>query len=157
MTRVDVGIKPTCLSDQHLTSNVREITRPINNVLKYYKNNTLELKLKNIPTKFKLGSGHVRFFYDKIVYLRKRYFELQEEYQKRYGKLFNEELYRYISTNDFLKQYPTYVLNDYKEDNDAIVIVKERIITRLKSMKNIHYNKQSVDVNIAIKVLRDEL
>ena len=70
MTRINCGIKVEELSDKHLLAEHREIKR-IPNVIKSGKAN-----LENLPEKFTLGKGHVRFFYNKIGYLASRYSEI---------------------------------------------------------------------------------
>jgi deoxyribonuclease (pyrimidine dimer) len=67
MTRINAGIRPAELVDQHLLAELREIKR-IPNVVKQGK-----AKLDGIPERFSLGTGHVRFFYNKLGYLLRRY------------------------------------------------------------------------------------
>ena len=73
MTRINAGIHPSELCDRHLLAEHREIKR-IPNMVKSGK-----AKLSGIPTEFTLGQGHVRFFYDKIGYLKRRYLEIRRE------------------------------------------------------------------------------
>lgn len=68
MTRINAGIPPKQLCRQHLLAELREIKRIPNTLEK--------ANLKNLPTKFCLGTGHVRFFYDKGRYTFRRYQEL---------------------------------------------------------------------------------
>jgi hypothetical protein len=77
MTRINCAIKPAELSNKHLIAELREIKRIPNHIL-----NTENLNL-DIPVKFKLGEGHVKFFYNKLGYLYKRYQELYVEAKKR--------------------------------------------------------------------------
>ncbi len=39
--------------------------------------------MDGIPDKFKLGTGHVKFFYNKLLYLKNRYTSLYNECIKR--------------------------------------------------------------------------
>ena len=57
MTRINT-IPPQELCDKHLMAEIREITR-IPNTIK-----TGKAIIANIPDTFRLGSGHVKFFYD---------------------------------------------------------------------------------------------
>lgn len=77
MTRINCGVKPSELSDKHLLAEHREIKR-IPNLIKKGKYN-----MDNIPQEFKLGKGHVKFFYDKLLYLHIRYVYLYLECKKR--------------------------------------------------------------------------
>ena len=59
MTRINVGIPPADLNGRHLIAEHREIKRIPNLV------NRGRYSLDNQPKLFKLGKGHVKFFYDK--------------------------------------------------------------------------------------------
>ena len=67
MTRINVGIDPRELPSKLLLAEHREIKR-IPNCIKSDK-----CVIKNIPVQFTLGKGHVKFFYDKLGYLKSRY------------------------------------------------------------------------------------
>jgi deoxyribonuclease (pyrimidine dimer) len=70
MTRINCGIPVEELHPKHLMAEHREIKR-IPNCIKKGKFN-----MKGQPQEFTLGTGHVKFFYDKLLYLRKRYIQL---------------------------------------------------------------------------------
>lgn len=74
MTRINVGISVKLLSRQHLIAEHREIKRIPNMI----KNGRLK-HFNDVPKQFTLGKGHVKFFYNKLEYLRKRYIELYNE------------------------------------------------------------------------------
>ena len=76
MTRVNVGIKPSELIGKMLIAEHREIKR-IPNIIKSGK-----YSMKGQPQLFTLGKGHVKFFYDKLEFLRKRYELLYTECKK---------------------------------------------------------------------------
>ena len=61
MTRINAGILPKDLTSKHLIAEHREIKRIPNCVGKGKYN------MDNIPDKFKLGTGHVKFFYNKLL------------------------------------------------------------------------------------------
>ncbi len=69
-------IQPSCPSKLLLAEH-REITRIPNAVRRG------RFSLGNLPTTFRLGAGHVRFFYDKLGYLGERYGRLLAECQRR--------------------------------------------------------------------------
>lgn len=73
MTRINLGIKASELPNKLLLAEHREIKR-IPNTIKSGK-----AKIKDIPEKFTLGKGHVKFFYTRLGYLKKRYIELRQE------------------------------------------------------------------------------
>lgn len=77
MTRINVGIDPSELPDKLLIAEHREITRIPNAV------HAKRAKMINLPKTFTLGKGHVKFFYDKMFYLEKRYKNLYAECRRR--------------------------------------------------------------------------
>lgn len=119
MTRINCGIKPSTLIDKHLLAEHREIKR-IPNVVKSGK-----ARLDNIPTTFCLGTGHVKFFYNKLGYLKKRYKGIHRECIKR-G--FNVQDYT-TAWNDV----PDSLMGNYKPTAVDRGIVMERLISKDKS------------------------
>ena len=77
MTRINAGIHPSELCNKRLLAEHREIKR-IPNIIKSGK-----AVLDDIPEDFTLGNGHVRFFYNKLLYLKKRYIEIYNELRRR--------------------------------------------------------------------------
>lgn len=63
MTRINL-VPPSELCDQHLLAEHRELTRIPNAVAKG------KFHLKGQPTEYKLGEGHVRFFFNKMAFLK---------------------------------------------------------------------------------------
>jgi hypothetical protein len=73
MTRINVGIDPSELPTKLLLAEHREIKR-IPNTIKSGK-----AKVSGIPPAFTLGTGHVKFFYDKLLFLKNRYISIYDE------------------------------------------------------------------------------
>ena len=117
MTRINVGIPPAVLGDRHLMAEHREIKRIPNCV------NRGRYSLDNQPDTFKLGTGHVKFFYDKLLYLKRRYDSLYDECRKRGFNVQN-----YI---DAWNDLPEELMNDYNVKADDIRIIRERINEKL--------------------------
>jgi len=84
MTRINVGVAPKELPDRLLLAEHREITRIPNAV------RSGRAKLVNIPDEFTLGTGHVKFFYNKLSYLKDRYLDLYQECCNRGFKVTNK-------------------------------------------------------------------
>jgi len=122
MTRINVGVPPMELCDKHLMAEAREIKRIPNCVAKG------KYDLKGQPKEFTLGTGHVKFFYSRLGYLKNRYEELYSECVKR-G--FNVTYY-----GDAWNDVPKHLMNDYIPTDRDIKIIKERISERLKTMKH---------------------
>ena len=72
MTRINV-VPPAELCDQHLLAEHRELTRIPNAVARG------RFNLEGQPADYRLGEGHVRFFFDKLTFLQQRYAALHEE------------------------------------------------------------------------------
>lgn len=117
MTRINAGIPVETLTDKHLLAEHREIKR-IPNLIK-------KGLLSNIdqPSKFTLGKGHVKFFYDKQLFLYKRYLQIHLECLKR-----NFNVSDYSNAWDDI---PSELNNDYTPTEEAIFLLKERIKERL--------------------------
>jgi deoxyribonuclease (pyrimidine dimer) len=113
MTRINVGILPAELTDKHLIAEHREIKRIPNCVAKG------KYSMTGKPKEFKLGAGHVKFFYDKLSYLLKRYKELYAECLKRGFNVQN-----YVGAWD---NVPKELLNDYSPTEQDRIIVQQRI------------------------------
>jgi hypothetical protein len=121
MTRINVGIPPSELNNKHLIAEAREIKRVPNCVGKG------RFNLKGQPKEFKLGKGHVSFFYSRLGYLKKRYEELYIECKRR-G--FNVQYYGNAWDN-----IPLHLMGDYTPSEVDIQIIRERISERLKTTK----------------------
>ena len=122
MTRINVGIPPADLVNQHLIAEHREIKRIPNCIAKGKYN------MEGIPDKFKLGTGHVKFFYNKLLYLKNRYTSLYNECIKRGFNVQN-----YIGAWD---NVPQELMNDYEVEANDIIIIKKRIDERRPNKQN---------------------
>ena len=78
MTRINT-IHPSDLLDQHLIAEWRELPRIPNTII----SGKAKVNLKSIPANYKLGTGHVLFFYNKLTYLQKRHLLICNEMDKR--------------------------------------------------------------------------
>ena len=77
MTRINV-VDPEELCDQHLLAELRELPRIPNAIIK----GRVSFD-KPLPESYRMGPGHVRFFYDKIPWLYMRYTALWHEAGRR--------------------------------------------------------------------------
>lgn len=116
MTRINAGIPPSELSDLHLRAEHREIKR-IPNTIKSGK-----AKVTGIPETFRLGTGHVKFFYDKLKYLHDRYNSLLNECRQRGFNM--------TDFNDAWDNVPPELYNDWEPTDEARSIVRQRIKER---------------------------
>lgn len=158
MTRINSNIKAEKLTDEHLRAEIRELPRIVSKIRTYLdKETNIEFilnKSKNIP-EFKLGTGHVMFFYDKIKFLYNRYNSLLEEYRKRYNKNWNKEsIITFVSNCVLIElKYPK-LYNDWKSSEIDDNIIKNRIKHRLENSKQIpHYYSKAIEKKEAIDLI----
>jgi len=117
MTRINVGIPPAELTGKHLIAEHREIKRIPNCVAKGKYN------MEGMPDKFKLGTGHVKFFYNKLKYLKKRYIMLYIECLRRGYKVQN-----YINA---WNNIPKELMGNYTPTEEDRKIIRQRIKEKL--------------------------
>ena len=137
MTRINASIQPFELSNSMLFAEYREAKR-IPNTIKSGK-----AVLKDIPKQFKLEKNHVKFFYDKILYLK-----------RRSDALYIECLKRGINAPDYsdcYKDIPSHLFNDWRETKESRELLKERINKRLTESKQvIRFYDKVVDLETAL-------
>lgn len=81
MTRINL-VEPQQLTDKHLMAEYRELPRIFTAVLKLQEQGKTPADV-DIPDHYVLGKGHMKFFYNKIAWLRDRYARLHHELQER--------------------------------------------------------------------------
>lgn len=125
MTRINAAIPPSWLTKRHLLSEHREIKR-IPNVIKSGRFN-----MDKQPIVFTLGTGHVKFFYDKQKYL-----------YNRYVSIYNECIRRGYNVTDYSEAWDCFhgpnqrldlvgFWNDWHETDETRILLSERINDRL--------------------------
>lgn len=117
MTRINAGIDPKTLTRQHLLAEHREIKRVPNAVA------SGRVVLSGIPETFRLGKGHVKFFYDKLGYLKRRYVAIRDEC-----------IARGYDVTDFEHAWdgvPCSLMNDWEPTLSDRMLVSRRICQRL--------------------------
>jgi len=124
MTRINV-VDPKELSRQHLVAEYREITRLPGNLTAWLNRKTKAPDFSEIPAEYKLGTGHVKFFMDKMLFLEKRFEALVTEMLERgYNPTFRD--------SSIFKPADDRFYNDYTPTEEAIRINRERIKERTK-------------------------
>ncbi len=114
MVRINL-IDPKKLADQHLIAEYDEILMLLGYVRKYP-------VVVDIPEHYKLGVGHIKFFKNKLRYLKNRHETLKTEMRKR-----NYKTNKTIDLNEFPKE----LVNDWKPLNEDFPIIKQRIKEKL--------------------------
>lgn len=122
MTRINV-VPPQELSVKHLVAEYREITRLPGNLSTSLNRKGKKFELKEIPPKYTLGKGHVKFFYDKMLFLEKRFKALVDEMLNRgYNPTHRD-------ASIFVPEDKSFY-NDYSPTDEALEINRARIKER---------------------------
>ena len=136
MTRINV-VPIEELTDQHLFAEYREITRLFPLSLK-----ANERGFKQDVYEYVLGTGHVKFFYDKLGFIEIRYFKLKEELLLRgYNITLKDDIVHYR------KLIPD-MYNDYVPTVEAIKLSRARIQEKLDKRPDFYtkYGKKIKDL-----------
>lgn len=138
MARVNVGIAPYYLSDNHLIAESVEITMITGSLRR---NNYLVKGA--IPKNYTLGAGHINFFKDKLLYLANRLQAVNTEMRTR---KFNP------GTSIDLSEFPEQLINDWTPDLRDSEIVRARVCDRIVSplkLKRPHryYGQSIIDIS----------
>jgi hypothetical protein len=146
MTRVNFGISPKNLSDEHLLSEHREIKR----ICKIFKKRIANGNIENIPEKFCLGKGHVLFFLNKGKMTLKRYKEIRKECLMRKFNVSD-----FSNSWDIYKDNKKYFLEGRESYDEEKSILRERLILKIKLSKKKywHYKRERVDKDFIISLL----
>lgn len=83
MTRINSNLDPKLLKRMHLVAELREITMVPAALRRSLRTRKKEDILNGIPKKFTLNKGHVSFFYDKQLFLHRRFINLCTEMERR--------------------------------------------------------------------------
>lgn len=125
MTRINV-IPVSELTDKHLLAEYRELPRVYKAAVKYYEKG----EPYPIPSEYRMGEGHVKFFYNKLYYIRNRHFDLILEMKKRGFKTsFTGDI------PDECLKLPDRFFKDYIPTPEALSINRKRISDRLAGIK----------------------
>lgn len=125
--RCNTGVNPKFLLDQHLIAEYRELMIPYGQIISLktkHPEKDDSFLLNNIPSKFKLGEGHIRFWRNKQLYLVKRHEVIIDEMRKRN---FNTN-FRLIRDSKLSDKF----FGDYFPTREESMIVRERIVSRVK-------------------------
>lgn len=126
MTRINAVAVET-LTQQHLVAEYRELPRVFALVEKAIQRGEKPSDKRN-PLNYTLGTGHVRFHYNKLAYLAERQKQLVNEMLKRgYKPQHTDCLHA-----QFKDKIPAAWWQDYTPTRAAIEINQERINLRLQ-------------------------
>lgn len=123
MTRINC-IPPSELVDKHLVAEYRELPRIFGLVKKAQERGLTPLNINATPD-YVLGTGHVKFFYDKLQYLQKRQQMLINEMRKRVFKP------KFVNVEELMQGINQMWYGDWEPDEKAMAINRARIKERL--------------------------
>ena len=144
MTRINT-VPPKALTDQHLVGEYNEIRRPVKLAIRSYNNIGIEGIKRVQPEHYKLGSGHVLFFYDKLRYLYNRFKDITEEMRNRDMN----------PTGTFdISEIPITLFNDWTPRPQDHLVLSERLLEKIESSKiQWRYCKKPIDLEGAKRLL----
>lgn len=128
MTRINV-VAPSTLSSKHLVAEYRELPRIFKLAFDAWQRGELSNDTRN-PKNYTLGTGHVRFFYNKLGYLRRRFKSLVLEMKIRGMSP------AYDDVPAIFHAMPVEWLQDWKADDTARAVN----LGRLREKDPEHYN-----------------
>lgn len=120
MTRINL-VDPKLLSDQHLFAEWREMPR----IATALQQRLVKGPFTQVLSDYRLGTGHMVFFYDKMGFLSRRYKKITRELKTR-GYTLTE--YDSNPFAGFDKQYT----KNYTPSPKEVNISKQRLIEKLK-------------------------
>jgi len=115
MVRINL-INPEKLADQHLIAEYNEILMLLGHAKKFP-------ETKTIPKSFVLGKGHIKFFKNKLLYLKKRHAKIKKEMKKRGFK---------TQKTINLKDFDSGLHNDWNPAQKDKQAIKQRLLQKLK-------------------------
>lgn len=135
MTRINL-IDPSLLDRRHLLAEYMELPRVFTLVsVRLMKGHDVDVQ--TVPEAYCLGTGHVKFFYNKLLFLNNRQLCIIKEL-RRYDYVLN-------FTSPLIRSYshlPAYVWNDYTPTANALQLN----IARLFERNNDHYAHLMSDI-----------
>lgn len=121
MTRINV-VPPEELAGKFLVSEYKEIVR----VFSLARKAQYEMHKVKQPKEYSLGTGHVKFFYDKLGFVSDRYDSLCKEMQDR-GYVCNR-----VPKEELLQGIQKFMLFGYTATQEALALNRARIKERIK-------------------------
>lgn len=116
--RCNTGLNPLYLADQHLIAEQVELLM----VTGMLRKNNFQHK-SPIPPYFKLGTGHITFWFNKLLYLQKRLQAVKNEVNRRGFKVMDREI--------DLTGFPQKYINDWSPTLEDSKIVRNRIVEKM--------------------------
>lgn len=138
MTRVNL-VHARELADQHAMAELREIPRLWGAVARsaaHWQGTDREFIAAKVPPTFRLGTGHVSFFYDKLGYITRRIAMLRAELLLRGYNLSSQTAgLKLVLPSHF---DPDLFYKDYRPDGAALLTSRQRLAEKLAAKPNFY-------------------
>ena len=130
-------VEPKYLADQHLLAEYNEL----NMVAQSFRRSVLfKTGIDNLPKRYTLNSGHVKFFYDKGEYRYRRFYSLKKELKNRGFNVTQ------VFKNYWL--FRTELFKDWTPEPDDYKIIFERINQKILQKPSWYrYHRKPIDEN----------
>lgn len=115
-------IRPKALADQHLVAEYNEMLMLLGYVKRYP-------SIEGIPEEYTLGPGHIKFFKNKLKYIKTRHELLKKEMRRR-GFATNKTV--------LLSDFNVNLCNDWVPKPADFLVIKERLTEKIR-MKPEYY------------------
>lgn len=123
ITRINcVPVSELC--NKHLFAEHREMPRLVGNLARSLSRKGKPFQLDEIPSQYRLGKGHVMFFYNKFAYLHQRHKELTAELLRRGYQLTQTD-------SDIFATVPTEWYGQWKPTERDLQLNRQRIADRM--------------------------
>jgi deoxyribonuclease (pyrimidine dimer) len=133
MTRINIGVPTIALSDEHLLSEYRELPRVIKLAEKSFTSLTRDKFYEAIPQQFCMGTGHVKFFYNKLAFLHNRFAEITSHLVMRRKFALD---YNIIDSVMFsFTNCPNELYNDYTPTTQDMQLIYNRLKEKVNTQK----------------------
>lgn len=104
-------------------------------------------EIKNQPKNYKLGTGHITFFKDKLLYLKERHELIKEEMKNRNFK---------VNKTIIIKHYDKKLLNKWLPKSADAKIIKERLKEKILMKPHFYRYKRKHQTKIFLLNLINE-
>jgi len=125
MTRINV-VPVEELTDKHLLAEYRELPRVFALARKWYERGG---DTSTLPKDYRMGEGHVKFFYDALWFCYERQASLYKECKNRGFQV------QHQPDGSLIDWAPVAMLGGYEPTQEAIDINRARIYERLQKME----------------------
>lgn len=125
MTRINL-VPPRELTGKHLVAEYRELPRIYTLAASHYLRFGAGTSFSTLPKTYRLGKGHMKFFINKLAFLKKRqesiiYEMLNRGYEPRFDGSYPE----------CVAALPPEFFGDYTPTEEALALSRARILERL--------------------------